>query len=67
MSLSIRQRCQKVAECIHLKGLQGLEAIANASGLTISSVYRHQKAIASLVVRSIPSRCGGKLQWVVNG
>ena len=46
MSLSIRQRCQKVAECIHLKGLQGLEAIANASGLTISSVYRHQQAIA---------------------
>ena len=46
MSLSIRQRCQKVAECIHLKGLQELKVIANATGLTISSVYRHQQAIA---------------------
>jgi hypothetical protein len=46
MSLSIRQRGQKVAECIHLQGLQGLQVIANATGLTISSVYRHQKAIA---------------------
>lgn len=46
MSLSIRQRCQKVAECIHTKGNQRLQAIANATGLTISSVYRHQQAIA---------------------
>jgi hypothetical protein len=46
MSLSIRQRCQKVAECIQINGLQRLQVIANATGLTISSVYRHQKAIA---------------------
>ena len=46
MSLSLRERCQKVAECIHIKGLQGLKVIANATGLTISSVYRHQQAIA---------------------
>ena len=46
MSLSIRQRSQKVAECIYIKGSQGLQAIANATGLSISSVYRHQQAIA---------------------
>jgi hypothetical protein len=46
MQLSIRERCEKVAECIHIKGLQGLQAIANATGLSISSVYRHQQAIA---------------------
>ena len=46
MSFSIRQRCQKVAECIHTKGIQGLQAVANATGLTISSVYRHQQASA---------------------
>ena len=46
MSLSIRERCQKVAECIHVKGIEGLQAIANATGLSISSVYRHQQAIA---------------------
>jgi hypothetical protein len=46
MSLSIRQRGQKVAECIYIKGSQGLQAIANATGLSISSVYRHQQAIA---------------------
>jgi len=46
MSLSIRQRCQKVAECIQTKRSQGLQAIAQATGLTISSVYRHQQAIA---------------------
>jgi hypothetical protein len=46
MSLSIRERCQKVAECIYTKGMRGLQSIANATGLTISSVYRHQQAIA---------------------
>ncbi len=46
MSLSLRERCQKVAECIQIKRLQGLKVIANATGLTISSVYRHQQAIA---------------------
>ena len=35
MSLSIRQRCQKVAECIQSKRKQGLQAIAKATGLTI--------------------------------
>ena len=46
MSLSIRQRGQKVAECIYFQRIKRLQAIANATGLTISSVYRHQKAIA---------------------
>ena len=46
MSLSIRERCQQVAECIHIKGLQGIQVIANATGLSLSSVYRHQQAIA---------------------
>jgi Sec-independent protein translocase protein TatA len=46
MSLSLRQRCQAVAECIHNQGMQGLQAIANATGQTLSSVYRHQQAIS---------------------
>ncbi len=46
MSLSIRQRGQKVAECIQTKRRQGLQAMAKATGLTISSVYRHQQALA---------------------
>ncbi len=46
MSLSIRQRCQKVAECIHNQCIQGLQALAKATGLSLSSVYRHQQALA---------------------
>ena len=46
MSFSLRKRSQKVAECIYFQGIQRLQAIANATGLTISSVYRHQQAIA---------------------
>ena len=46
MRLSIRQRCQKVAECIQNKGKQALKVLAKDTGLTISSVYRHQQALA---------------------
>ena len=46
MSFSIRQRCQKVAECIQTKGRKKLRELAQETGLTISSVYRHQQAIA---------------------
>ncbi len=46
MNLSIRQRCQKVAECIQTKGRKKLRELAQETGLTISSVYRHQQALA---------------------
>ena len=46
MSFSIRQRCQKVAEYIQTKGRKKLRELAQETGLTISSVYRHQQALA---------------------
>ena len=47
MSLTIRQRCQAVAQCLHdHKGIQGIARIAALTGLSKSSVHRHQQAIA---------------------
>lgn len=45
MSITIRQRCQAVAQCIYEQGVQGIQAIATATGLSKSSVHRHQQAI----------------------
>ena len=45
MALTIRQRCQKVADCIKTNTHKGIEAIAKATGLSKSSVHRHQKAL----------------------
>lgn len=44
--LNIRERRQKVADCIKKRGAQTLSAIANATGLPRSSVHRHRQAIA---------------------
>ncbi len=46
MPLTIRERSQKVANCIKTKVGQTLKAIADATGLSPSSVYRHRQAIA---------------------
>lgn len=46
MTLTIRERSQKVADCIKTNAKQGLESIAAAIGLSKSSVHRHQQAIA---------------------
>ena len=46
MPLTIRERCQKVANCIKINAKQGIEAIARATGIPKSSVHRHQQSIA---------------------
>ena len=56
MSFRIRQRCQKVAECIQTKGRKKLRELAQETGLTISSVYRHQQAIGFASARSAIAR-----------
>ncbi|MEO1351905.1 MAG: DUF6399 domain-containing protein [Cyanobacteria bacterium J06635_15] len=45
MSLTIRERSQKVFNCIKPNIRQTLKAIAAATGLSSSSVYRHRQAI----------------------
>jgi len=45
MSLTIRERGQNVFQAGKEKSLQGLEAIASATGISKSSVQRHQKSI----------------------
>ena len=47
MSLTIRERCSAVAKCLQKKGSISIRAIAEATGLSKSSVGRHQQAIAS--------------------
>ena len=47
MSLTIRERCRKVAECVNNKGLATIESIAKVTGLSKSSVHRHLQAIAA--------------------
>lgn len=46
MELTIRQRCQKVADTIKTNVNKSLKAIAAATGLSKSAVHRHQQAIA---------------------
>ena len=46
MPLTIRERSQKVANCIKTQVGQTLKSIADATGLSPSSVYRHRQAIA---------------------
>ncbi|MEM8643011.1 MAG: DUF6399 domain-containing protein [Cyanobacteria bacterium P01_G01_bin.54] len=45
MSLTIRERSQKVADCIKTNVRQTLKAIAEGTELSVSSVYRHRQAI----------------------
>ena len=46
MSLTIRERSQKVADCIKTNANEGIESIAAALGISKSSVHRHQQGIA---------------------
>ncbi|WP_235111727.1 MULTISPECIES: helix-turn-helix domain-containing protein [Acaryochloris] len=46
MSLTIRERCQAVTDCLFKQGVKGIAKIAAATGLSKSSVHRHQQAIA---------------------
>ena len=46
MTLTIRERSQKVADCIKTNAKQGIESIATALGISKSSVHRHQQSIA---------------------
>ena len=46
MSLTIRERCQTVTDCLFEQGVKGIAKIAAATGLSKSSVHRHQQAIA---------------------
>lgn len=46
MSLTIRERSQKVAECIKTDAHHRIESIASAIGISKSSVHRHQQGIA---------------------
>ena len=46
MKSTIRERCQKVADCMATNAKQRIIDIAAATGLTKSSVARHQKGIA---------------------
>ncbi len=46
MSLSIRERSQKVAACIKETVEQTLRGMATTTGLSKSSVHRHRQAIA---------------------
>jgi hypothetical protein len=45
MSINIRERCQKILQCLSEKTHQSLRAIAVATGIPKSSVHRHLKAI----------------------
>ncbi|MEM8807177.1 MAG: DUF6399 domain-containing protein [Cyanobacteria bacterium P01_G01_bin.38] len=45
MSQTIRERGKKVFQAVKEKSCQGLEAIARATGMSKSSVHRHQKGI----------------------
>jgi hypothetical protein len=45
MSQTIRERGQKVFQAGKEKALQGIEAIASATGISKSSVQRHQQGI----------------------
>ncbi|MHC5862108.1 helix-turn-helix domain-containing protein [Nostoc sp.] len=45
MQLTIRERCQKVLQCLCEKTDQSLRAIAAATGIPKSSVHRHIKTI----------------------
>ncbi|MFM7448016.1 MAG: DUF6399 domain-containing protein [Leptolyngbyaceae cyanobacterium] len=45
MSINIRERCQKVLQCLSEKTHQSLRAIAAATGIPKSSVHRHLKAM----------------------
>ena len=46
MSLTIRERSQKVADCIKTNAKQGIESRATTLGISKSSVHRHHQAIA---------------------
>ena len=46
MPLNIRERSQKVANCIKTKAAQTLKAISESTGLHPSSVHRHRQAMA---------------------
>ncbi|MBA3922123.1 MAG: sporulation transcriptional regulator SpoIIID [Nostocaceae cyanobacterium] len=45
MSLTIRERCRKVAEYVNNKGQATIESIAKVTGLSKSSVHRHKQAL----------------------
>lgn len=45
MKLNIRERCQKILQCLGEKTHQSLRAIAAATGIPKSSVHRHLKTI----------------------
>lgn len=45
MRLTIRERSQKVAACVKENVQQTLGAIAATTGMSLSSVYRHQQAM----------------------
>ncbi len=45
MKLTIRERGQRVAQYLWSKGKQTIRGIARATGLSTSSVYRHQQGI----------------------
>jgi hypothetical protein len=45
MSQTIRERGKQVFQAIKEKSCQGIAAIASATGMTKSSVHRHQQAI----------------------
>ena len=48
MRLNIRERCQKVFQAFSAKGHLTLRAIAYATGMSKSSVHRHQQAMKGL-------------------
>lgn len=45
MTLNIKERCQKVFQCIHEKTQQSIRVIASVTGIPKSSVARHLQAI----------------------
>lgn len=45
MTMTIRERCEKVAECIKNSANATIKSIALATGMSQSSVHRHQQAI----------------------
>jgi len=47
MSLTIRERCTAVAQCLQKESVKSIRAIAKVTGLSKSSVHRHKQAIAS--------------------
>ena len=46
MLSNIRERSQKVADYLHNHAKAGIETIAQATGLSKSSVHRHQQGIS---------------------